>query len=546
MYHHPYSGAASYIYANEYPYTPVTEHHNDPYGKLESFIPIQSVDSLPITHPYSLENSLENTVWSPENTSHTQTEISHEDEPRKRRDSLRPLLPLRLPIAHPYSQPQDWFDDDSVVETPVATKHAATFTPRRAVTVKIETPTRRAAYVPYEPRPFEERERDRARLAAAWHRKIQRRVRRALRQLRRLLYALFSAADWSHPFSSPFHKGRGANEFDAAAVWQQSELPVVVATVAGEEPSCAMDRARIAEIEVQIKALQTSICALEAEQDLAQKRLDSYIYPVLTLPNEIVSEIFFHFLPVYSLCPPLKGDLSLFLLTHICRKWRNIAHANPTLWRATSLDTDLTQTDPARDEQANELLQPWMARSGSYPLSIGIFGDNIPSQCMETLTSHRAWWGHLQLLHVSDLILPFLCAPMPSLCHLDVRFIEDFPSITLFYVAHFPPDGDNYTQTDPETELPFLQSFVLIKHQHQQIPDLYSLIIPALRTLQILHGELGPDPVTGLASFLSKSGCTLRELHITGDRSVSSVSYWNMFPTISKISFEKDCREPPE
>ncbi|KAJ7183506.1 hypothetical protein C8R46DRAFT_1067164 [Mycena filopes] len=188
---HPYSGAAGYIYANEYPYTPVDAHHNTgPYSKMQSFMPIQSVDSLPLSHPYNPES----TVWSTEPShSHFSAE---DDQPRARRDSQRRLLPSR-PVAHPYGrQFNAWVDDDSVVAVPASqpvrpTPMAIpTPRPKRTGTTKGEPPVRRSAFVPYEPRPSEERERERdreRRLAAAWRRKIQKRVKRALRRLRRLL-----------------------------------------------------------------------------------------------------------------------------------------------------------------------------------------------------------------------------------------------------------------------------------------------------------------------------------------------------------------------
>ncbi|KAJ7176060.1 hypothetical protein C8R43DRAFT_942868 [Mycena crocata] len=141
---HPYTGAAGYIYANKY--------------------------------PYSLKSCRENPVWSKANSSHSQPHYSQKEERRRRRDSQRPLLPLRLPIAHPYSQRQDaWYDDDSVVETPVHQLKGSpsTLRPRRGVTAKVETPTRRSPFVSWEARPFDERERERGRLARAWGRKIQ-------------------------------------------------------------------------------------------------------------------------------------------------------------------------------------------------------------------------------------------------------------------------------------------------------------------------------------------------------------------------------------
>lgn len=142
----------------------------------------------------------------------TQSQFSEDDQFRRtRRDSQRRLLPLRVPVTHPYGRQLDsWVDDDSVAEPqtstptfpPVATIPTATTKLKRSATTKGEAPVRRAAFVPYEPRAFEERERERR--SAAWRRKIQvcissfvafvtgphccqKRVKRALRRLRRFL-----------------------------------------------------------------------------------------------------------------------------------------------------------------------------------------------------------------------------------------------------------------------------------------------------------------------------------------------------------------------
>jgi disulfide oxidoreductase YuzD len=61
----------------------------------------------------------------------------------------------------------------------------------------------------------------------------------------------------------------------------------------------AADRGRIADIEAQISLLERSISEWQSKKQLFQERLDSYRYPVLTLPNEIVGEIFVHVLPIY-------------------------------------------------------------------------------------------------------------------------------------------------------------------------------------------------------------------------------------------------------
>ncbi|KAJ7641194.1 hypothetical protein FB45DRAFT_1021963 [Roridomyces roridus] len=96
----------------------------------------------------------------------------------------------------------------------------------------------------------------------------------------------------------------------------------------------ATDRAHVVAIDTQIHELQERIRVLQTEREPCQQRLDAYRYPVLTLPNEITSGIFLHFIPPYPACPPLRGIASPTSLTHICRKWREIALTSPRLWRA--------------------------------------------------------------------------------------------------------------------------------------------------------------------------------------------------------------------
>ncbi|KAJ7883947.1 hypothetical protein B0H13DRAFT_2667062 [Mycena leptocephala] len=94
--------------------------------------------------------------------------------------------------------------------------------------------------------------------------------------------------------------------------------------------SALADRARVADIETRILDLERTLAELRLEKTIVQERLDSYKYPVLQLPNEIVSEIFTHFLPIYPLCPPVAGFLSPTVLTHLSQVARNSTkHAQP-------------------------------------------------------------------------------------------------------------------------------------------------------------------------------------------------------------------------
>ncbi|KAJ7358337.1 hypothetical protein DFH08DRAFT_665308, partial [Mycena albidolilacea] len=89
---------------------------------------------------------------------------------------------------------------------------------------------------------------------------------------------------------------------------------------------------RLAALEAQIRGFERSLSALRAEQDLVQERLDAYKYLILTLPPEIPSEIFIHFLPPCPDAPLMTGLDSPTNLTQICSQWRQIALTNPALW----------------------------------------------------------------------------------------------------------------------------------------------------------------------------------------------------------------------
>ncbi|KAJ7859521.1 hypothetical protein B0H14DRAFT_629369 [Mycena olivaceomarginata] len=157
----------------------------------------------------------------------------------------------------------------------------------------------------------------------------------------------------------------------------------------------AADRGRIADIEAQILLLGYSPVDLQSEKQLAQERLDSYTYPVLTLANEIVGEIFVHALPVYPLCPPLTGPGSPTLLAQICYEWREIALSTPTLWRAISLNTSC---DEVCDGEV-DLCNLWLSRSRCCPLSLDLdeaaLGPLRATELLSALVQHRARWEHL-------------------------------------------------------------------------------------------------------------------------------------------------------
>lgn len=189
-------------------------------------------------------------------------------------------------------------------------------------------------------------------------------------------------------------------------------------------PELQVDRTRVAELDARIAELERSLCAVRAEKALVQNRLNSYTYPVLTLPNEIVCEIFVHSLPVYPACPLFTGIFSPTNLTQICRKWRELALATPLLWRAIPLR--FTKIPQPQAQQ----IDMWLSRSGCCPISLEIvaYESSPDSKVVDALAPHHARWEYIRL-HLTDLprspVLLLFTRPMPLLRHLELDVNED-------------------------------------------------------------------------------------------------------------------------
>ncbi|KAJ6589467.1 hypothetical protein B0H19DRAFT_1103917 [Mycena capillaripes] len=158
----------------------------------------------------------------------------------------------------------------------------------------------------------------------------------------------------------------------------------------------AFTRGRISTIDSEISALKESLEKLKLERKILRGHLASYIYPVLTLPNEIVSEIFLQTLDPSG--SSLSGPSSPLFLGHICQKWRDIALSTPSLWTTISL----TITDrPSPAERRLRLLETWLIRSCQCPLSISITDKTqlfaFGLRFFDAIVPHQRRWQTLRL-----------------------------------------------------------------------------------------------------------------------------------------------------
>ncbi|KAJ7682983.1 hypothetical protein B0H17DRAFT_1074881 [Mycena rosella] len=122
------------------------------------------------------------------------------------------------------------------------------------------------------------------------------------------------------------------------------------------------------------------------------------MYPVLTLPVEIVDEIFLHCLPILphpdgsswtwacESLPPATNEVPL-LLSSICSAWRAIALSSPSLWTSLALHFESVPSYSQASHDRASLCQTWLSRSRELPLHLSLryrYPDVVPPTSIDS------------------------------------------------------------------------------------------------------------------------------------------------------------------
>ncbi|KAJ7135113.1 hypothetical protein C8R46DRAFT_1139495 [Mycena filopes] len=355
-------------------------------------------------------------------------------------------------------------------------------------------------------------------------------------------------------------------------------------------------RAHIADLDTRIAALQDSIKELSLERSTWKSHLDAYLYPVLTLPNELVSEIFVR---VREAAPKVSTLEAPLLLCGICRQWRDIALSTPELWDRLSM---VPPQNIASHPDKLPTLETWLSLSGARPLFLGVrqglrmsgAGHTI-HRFLEVLLCHRSRWEALSLeipfcdLHLLRADMPLLAAltlhvtnapdnafvgsePLPvfdcapklesvfmhaSLGQLlllpwsqlkslvlsatypdEVFAILPLATNLLSLVVDIVAASDEIMPNIPPTLPPNLSLTGL--HIHQTHPDAFiqflgKLTLPSLTNLRIFSTPyIPPSVVTGL---VARSACNMPALRIELDSwEYTEADYRALLPTVGRLS----------
>ncbi|KAJ6515448.1 hypothetical protein C8R45DRAFT_209378 [Mycena sanguinolenta] len=123
------------------------------------------------------------------------------------------------------------------------------------------------------------------------------------------------------------------------------------------------------------------------------------VFPVLALPPEITSEIFFHCLPRKRQSDIVNPKEAPLLLTHVCSLWRNIAISTPELWAA--FDLEIGWPEP----HLLEIGETWLGRARGCPISVKLSSCGVLSDINHIDRFMTALWGRSRFIRALDLKL---------------------------------------------------------------------------------------------------------------------------------------------
>ncbi|KAJ7874462.1 hypothetical protein B0H13DRAFT_2057633 [Mycena leptocephala] len=205
-----------------------------------------------------------------------------------------------------------------------------------------------------------------------------------------------------------------------------------------------------------LEELNKLIDALLSERQKIADELGSIVYPVLTLPNEITSFIFTLSLPERT---KPTGDNAPLLLTQVCRSWRAIAFATPSLWQSITLHGSW-----GSHIKSGKLLDIWLRNSATLPLFLSFGGnDAITQSLIDSSLSHHLRWREIELSSRTDIETADVEFPILRKVTL---MVSETSTGHIFRIQNAPMLHEAFIRTltdeDPGVQLPWAQLTKLI------------------------------------------------------------------------------------
>ncbi|KAF7352372.1 SAM-dependent MTase TRM10-type domain-containing protein [Mycena venus] len=323
-------------------------------------------------------------------------------------------------------------------------------------------------------------------------------------------------------------------------------------------------RKRLEQLEMQIAENKRLLRQLEQNRTAVERELHATaVFPVATLPNEVTAEIFNHWTPHFDV-HKIQGysrSAPSIALAAVCRAWRNLALATPSLWSTLHFRFDIIPRQVvSKPDVIEDFIHRWLARAGQLfhraafgllsaaysrrvrylELNIGPDGD-IRELGLDLLSFPLLEHATLCCEHAPD---PEADLPRnvfgyaPRLHDLCLRFPGVTPTFTLPWLQLTKFDGElrdlelftlapNLTQAtcrgyDIESSVPVTHHNLISLTAGSGI--IQHLTLPSLQYLYISHSD-------SLELFLKRSSPPLVSLSVRGDED----SFREWYPCIPFI-----------
>ncbi|KAJ6476454.1 hypothetical protein C8R47DRAFT_1290262 [Mycena vitilis] len=241
------------------------------------------------------------------------------------------------------------------------------------------------------------------------------------------------------------------------------------------------------------------IDALEKEQRELERHLARIVYPVLTLPQDIVSRCFVACLQAE---PPdcLQGRMPR-LLTQVCRQWREIAFSSSELWTWVRLAMPFGSQHECHAELS--ILAAWFGLAQKRPLSVTLYSKlDIPKPIISLLAGVGEQLQSLSLpITLENLVaLARDGIEFPNLLHLELGIV------TLLRPPWEQAPHPIATPLEQAPLTPRLRCLTL----HRL--SLSAFTLPTLRMLALDFDD--HDEGDFVPSFITRSACDLEHLSL--------------------------------
>ncbi|KAJ7603913.1 hypothetical protein FB45DRAFT_1085340 [Roridomyces roridus] len=287
----------------------------------------------------------------------------------------------------------------------------------------------------------------------------------------------------------------------------QIPWPITMSAPAPTYSEAAAARSRIAQLDIEIEDLQRSLDARVAELRRCRRVLARYKHPILTLPVELISEIFIQFLPSYR----------RFLKPRVDSESPSPAPSMPPMARYRVKDAGIVELNWRTRKQKLQQLEIWLERSGNHPLSIRLCDVKIfdrETAPIPTIQFAEAIMRHASHLQHFEIEVPYedlhgFTGPMPMLRSVlvgpsDTMLPDTTPSQTAVPVFMLAPNlkkvvlstiFNPFTITLPWSQLTILTADLSRNvHAHplpqdDPVPAHPTVSVLPLRSLSLIWGE---------------------------------------------------------